>query len=86
MFIGENLKNLRILFGYSQKTLATLTGITERDIWQLENGYKMPNFNDVNTLKAIFHVKSKYFYSKDIISDKNPVADISHISFRFYED
>lgn len=84
MFIGENLKNLRILFGYSQKTLASLTGITVRDIWQFENGYKLPDFNDVNSLKTIFHVKSKYFYSKDIICGSNPVADISHISFRFY--
>lgn len=84
MFLGENLKNLRILYGYSQKSLAELIGISERDIWQYENGYKNPDFNDVNTLKKVFHVKSGYFYSKDILGGKKPVVDPSHISFRFY--
>lgn len=82
MFIGENLKNLRILFGYSQGKLADLSGIAERDIWQYENGYKSPEFNDVNTLKSIFYVKSTYFYSKDIVTGKESVVDTSYISFR----
>lgn len=82
MFIGENLKNLRILYGYSQSRLAELADMKERDIWQLENGYKKPEFNEVNKLKSIFYVKSTYFYSKDILADKKDVADPSHISFR----
>ena len=83
MFIGENLKNLRILFGYSQGRLAELAGMRERDIWQFENGYKKPEFNDINTLKAIFHVKSTYFYSEDFVSDKKAVVDASHMSIRY---
>ncbi|MEX3623750.1 helix-turn-helix domain-containing protein [Viridibacillus arvi] len=86
MFVGESLKNIRILFGYSQKSLAELVGLEERDIWQYENGYKTPNFNTVNFLKAVFHVKSNYFYSEDIVSDKKPLVDVSYISFRFYDD
>lgn len=85
MFIGENIKNLRILFGYSQKSLADLVGLEERDIWKYENGYEIPDFNTVNVLKAVFHVKSKYFYSKDIVSGKKPVVDVSYISFRFLQ-
>jgi transcriptional regulator with XRE-family HTH domain len=72
------------MFGYSQKSLAELVGLRERDIWQYENGYKNPDMNAINALKAVFHVKSKYFYSKDILSEKKPVVDVSYISFRFY--
>lgn len=82
MFIGENLKNLRILFGYSQSQLAERAGIKERDIWQFENGYATPEFNQINTLKSIFHVKSSYFHSKDLIAGKKDVVDITHISIR----
>lgn len=86
MFVGESLKNLRILFGHSQKTLAELLGLKERDIWQYENGYAEPDFHTVNILKSYFHVKSRYFYSMDIISKKETDVDVSHISFHFYND
>lgn len=82
MFIGENLKNLRTLFGYSQGQLAIMTDIRERDIWQFENGYKTPEFQEVNKLKAVFHVKSTYFYVKDMIADTKGTVDASHISIR----
>jgi len=85
MFIGENLKNLRILYGHSQKSLAELTGLIERDIWQYENGYKSPDMNAVNALKSVFHVKSKYFFSKDMLSEGKSMINASHISFRFYD-
>lgn len=83
MFIGENLTNLRLLFGYSQGQLASLVELPERDIWQFENGYKTPQFNEVNKLKSLFHVKSTYFYRPDLISNKKQVVDVSHISFRY---
>lgn len=83
MFIGENLKNLRILFGYSQSQLAEKAGMKERQIWQFENGYQNPDFNEINILKSIFHVKSNYFHSKDIVTDKKIVVDVSHISIRY---
>lgn len=82
MFIGENLKNLRVLFGYSQAQLATMTDIRERDIWQFENGYKTPEFQEVNKLKAVFYVKSSYFYAKDMIADSKETVDASYISIR----
>lgn len=82
MFIPENLTNLRHLFGYSQGTLSELTGIAERTIWQYENGYEVPELNEVNQLKAIFHVKSGYFYQSDLLSNKAPVVDPMHLSIR----
>ncbi len=67
MFIGENLTNLRILHGYSQKQLSEELGVTEQAVWQYENGYTSPKMIIVNELKNIFDVKSKYFYEKDVL-------------------
>ncbi|MFS0878076.1 helix-turn-helix domain-containing protein [Solibacillus isronensis] len=85
MFIGENLKNLRILYGYSQPSLTMVTGILENDIWQYENGYKQPSFEHVNILKKLFNVRAGYFYREDLLNLKQNNIDVNHISFRFYE-
>lgn len=84
MFIGESLKNIRILHEYSQIELAEKLGVSERDIWKYENGYTSPEFNVVNKLKNLFNVKSGYFYKQDIISGKEEVVDVSYISFRYF--
>lgn len=86
MFIGENLKNLRILYGYTQPSLATKTGILENDIWQYENGYKNPSFEHVNIFKRLFNVRSAYFYRDDLLSNKESNININHISFGFLHD
>lgn len=86
MFKGENLKNLRILYGYSQPTLAAKTGILENDVWQYENGYKNPSFEHVNILKRLFNVRSGYFYRKDLLANKENNMNINDISFRFLHD
>ncbi|WP_047979748.1 spr1629 family repressor/antitoxin [Ornithinibacillus contaminans] len=67
MFIGKNLTNIRILNGLSRKQLADKIGVTEQAIWQYENGYVSPKLQVVNQLKAMFHVKSSYFYHHDIL-------------------
>ncbi|MDP1394436.1 XRE family transcriptional regulator [Lysinibacillus capsici] len=68
MFIGDNLTNLRIMHGYSRKQLSDMLGVTEQAVWQYENNYTSPKMQIVNELKRIFNVKSKYFYTKDILS------------------
>jgi Zn-dependent peptidase ImmA (M78 family)/DNA-binding XRE family transcriptional regulator len=68
MFIGENLANLRIMHGYSRKQLSEKLGISEQAVWQYENGYTAPKLQIVNELKRIFSVKSKYFYSEDMLT------------------
>ena len=67
MFIGENLTNLRILYGYSRKQLSEKLGVTEQAVWQYENNYTSPKMMVVNELKSIFEVKSKYFYETDVL-------------------
>lgn len=68
MFIGDNLTNLRTMHGYSRKQLSDMLGVTEQAVWQYENNYTSPKMQTVNELKKIFNVKSKYFYTNDILS------------------
>ncbi|UOQ83594.1 spr1629 family repressor/antitoxin [Gracilibacillus salinarum] len=83
MFIGENLTNLRIMHGYSRKQLSDMLNVTEQAVWQYENNYTSPKMQIVNDLKTIFHVKSKYYYQKDILNryvalDTIPVMNIAY--------
>ncbi|SEN98525.1 Zn-dependent peptidase ImmA, M78 family [Amphibacillus marinus] len=85
MFIGENLTNLRLMHGYSRKQLSDMLNVTEQAVWQYENHYTSPKMTVVNDLKAIFNVKSKYFYKKDVLdryfeADNIPVMNIAYRS------
>ncbi|MCR6524441.1 spr1629 family repressor/antitoxin [Lysinibacillus capsici] len=84
MFIGDNLTNLRIMHGYSRKQLSDMLGVTEQAVWQYENNYTSPKMQIVNELKRIFNVKSKYFYTKDILS-RNMIPEnikVMNIAYR----
>lgn len=85
MFIGENLTNLRLMHGYSRKQLSEMLHVTEQAVWQYENNYTTPKMKTVNDLKSIFHVKSKFFYKKDVLKryfepDNIPVMNIAYRS------
>lgn len=84
MFFGENLTNLRIMHGYSRKQLSEQLGVTEQAVWQYENAYTSPKVPIVNELKRIFSVKSKYFYTKDMLTQRNNAAniDVMNIAYR----
>lgn len=84
MFIGENLSNLRLMYGYSRKQLSDLLGVTEQAVWQYENNYTSPKMQTLNDLKSIFQVKSKYFYNNDILNRYfNPEnISITNIAYR----
>ncbi|MCY9514047.1 spr1629 family repressor/antitoxin [Paenibacillus apiarius] len=84
MFIGENLANLRIMHGYSRKQLSEMLGVTEQAVWQYENAYTSPKMQIVNELKRIFSVKSKYFYSEDMLARYMTPAniDVMNIAYR----
>lgn len=85
MFNGENLTNLRTMHGYSRKQLSSILGVTEQAVWQYENNYTSPKMNIINQLKAIFNVKSTYFYSNDVLnrytsSENIPITNIAYRS------
>lgn len=84
MFKGENLANLRMMHGLSRKQLAELLEVTEQAVWQYENNYTSPKLQTINALKTTFHVKTKYFYTEDILNKKNVPRNIKimHIAYR----
>ncbi|QDH20198.1 helix-turn-helix domain-containing protein [Saccharibacillus brassicae] len=73
MFIGEKLKDIRLLYGYSRSDLAQILDVTEQSVWQYENNYNGPKLEVVNKMKDIFQVKTKYFYdSRSVKKVVNP--------------
>ncbi|WCF08309.1 XRE family transcriptional regulator [Paenibacillus thiaminolyticus] len=84
MFIGKNLANLRIMHGYSRKQLSEMLGVTEQAVWQYENAYTSPKMQIVNELKRIFSVKSKYFYTEDMLARYMTPdnVDVMNIAYR----
>jgi transcriptional regulator with XRE-family HTH domain len=51
-----------------RKKLSEMLYVTEQAIWQYENSYTSPKMQIVNELKRIFNVKSKYFYTRDMLA------------------
>lgn len=72
------------MHGYSRKQLSEMLGVTEQAVWQYENSYTSPKMQIVNELKRIFNVKSKYFYTKDMITRYMTSAnvDVMNIAYR----
>jgi len=83
VFMGENLTNLRIMHGYSRKELSEKLGVTEQAVWQYENAYTSPKVPIVNELKRIFSVKSKYFYEKDKLTERNNQGNINVMNIAY---
>ncbi|EHA6095820.1 ImmA/IrrE family metallo-endopeptidase [Staphylococcus pseudintermedius] len=63
MFKGENLKALRMIEGYSRKSLADVLQVSEQAVWQYEEQNMMPEINKIYTLAQKFNVKTKFFFS-----------------------
>ncbi|GGG26515.1 transcriptional regulator [Lysinibacillus alkalisoli] len=83
MFIGKSLTNIRILNELSRAQLAGKLGITEQAVWQYENGYVSPKLEVVNKMKALFKVKSAYFFREDLLENDQPEnIRIERIAYR----
>lgn len=67
MFVGDSLRNVRIMYGYSRKHLSEKIGVSEQAVWQFENGFSSPKLETLNELKRVFHVKNKYFFHEDFL-------------------
>lgn len=83
MFIGDNLTNLRIMHGYSRKLLSEKLGVTEQAIWQYENAYTSPKMQIVNEMKRIFNVKSRYFYTDDMLARFMTPANVDPMNIAY---
>lgn len=83
LWIGENLKNLRHLQGYSQRELSELLDIPTARIWELENDYTQPSFEEVVRMKAFFYVRGSYFSQPDLLSTaKEETINGDYLSIR----
>lgn len=67
MFYGEKLSSLRELNGLSRKELAEQLDVTEQAVWQYENGAVLPRVDILNQLRSLFHVETRYFFSKEYL-------------------
>src|SRR5699024_5434713 len=83
MFKGENLANLRMMHGLSRKQLSESLKVTEQAIWQYENGYTSPKLQTMNALKSMFHVKTKYFYTNDLLTRKQNRESINMMNIAY---
>lgn len=63
MFYGEKLSSLRELNGLSRKELADKLDITEQAVWQYEKESILPRIEILNSLRNLFKVETKYFFS-----------------------
>lgn len=68
---------------YSRKQLSEKLGVTEQAVWQYENAYTSPKVQIVNELKRIFSVKSKYFYTKDMLAQHMTPANINVMNIAY---
>lgn len=82
MFYGENLKNLRMLYGVSRKELANKLKLTEQSIGNYENESFSPEINTVIEMSKIFDVKSTFFFKK---FPRNGIVPTQHVAFRSSE-
>lgn len=68
------------MHGFTRKQLGDKLEITEQSIWQYENGYLSSKMEVLNNLKKIFHVRSQYFYTPDLLNQmQGSNIDLRHI-------
>ncbi|MFS0788646.1 XRE family transcriptional regulator [Shouchella sp. 1P09AA] len=67
MFVGNNLTNIRMLFGFSINELADHVMVSSHRIWQLECNYVVPTFEELSRFSDLFEVRRKYFIKEDFL-------------------
>ena len=65
MTISENIKNLRLKYGLSQKELGLIAGVTDKAVSTWEQGIKEPRMGSIQKMADHFGIKKS-----DIIEDQ----------------
>lgn len=65
MTISENIKNLRLKYGLSQKELGLIAGVTDKAVSTWEQGIKEPRMGAIQKMADHFGIKKS-----DIIEDQ----------------
>lgn len=83
---GETLRNLRVMNCYTVGFMSEYLNVSEYRYAMYEHDELVPSFNEINLLKILFNVKSRYFMQPDLIMRNKGGKEnikIEHISFRF---
>ncbi|MCQ9315330.1 XRE family transcriptional regulator [Pediococcus pentosaceus] len=78
MFYGQNMKELRILFGMSRKELAEKLNVSQQAIGQYENGDIQPALDKIIQMGNLFKVESSFFIKRSFIESDTPKANIAY--------
>ena len=71
--IGEKIRSLRKLNGYTLDKLAEISGIAKPILSKYENSYNEPNATNIRKLADAFDVSIDYLFSRDkkIVSEED---------------
>ncbi|MEE6669638.1 XRE family transcriptional regulator [Pediococcus acidilactici] len=78
MFYGQNMKELRILFGMSRKELAEKLNVSQQAIGQYENGDIQPALDKIIQMGNLFKVESSFFIKKSFVESNTPKTNIAY--------
>jgi transcriptional regulator with XRE-family HTH domain len=67
--IASNIKRLRELKNFSQKEVATASGIPQGQYSRIENGKVEPSVSTLDKLAAVFEVPTGEFFKMDAVYD-----------------
>lgn len=74
MSISENIKQLRALFGITQKELAEVAGVTENAVSKWENGYSEPRMGAIEKIAACYGIKKSNLIEDNGLDNIDPVT------------
>lgn len=74
MSISENIKQLRTLFGITQKELAEVAGVTENAVSKWENGYSEPRMGAIEKIAACYGIKKSNLIEDNGLDNIDPVT------------
>lgn len=80
MTISENIKNLRLKYGLSQRKLGLIAGVTDKAVSTWEQGIKEPRMGAIQKMADHFGIKKS-----DIIEDQPAATATTAISINFSE-
>lgn len=78
-FNEQKLREIRQLFQMNYSDIADLLQVDFHRAMHFETGIETPNFNQIQILCKVFHVKSMYFYSESLLSGN---IDSTRLSIR----
>lgn len=74
MTIAKNIKELRTIFGVTQKELASIAGVTENAVSKWENGYAEPRMGAIEKIAACYGISKSNIIEDNGMKAIDPVT------------